>query len=235
MITTAKLFKPTKKNITWRHIKYSTASNGTTNSTPSNKVVIVNGGNGALGKHLCKSFSQNYHTISIDISKNSDVESVVLTGAHDKDFAAVESAIGKRELVAILSVAGGWAGGGITANDIFTSTQKMWEVNVNSSVFASYIASKFLVKDGLLVLTGSAAALEPTPDMLGYGIAKKAIHHLVESLAADDAVEFNVVGILPKILDTEANRPYFKDTSVLTPLPYLSQVRCSTVTLILSW
>jgi NAD(P)-dependent dehydrogenase (short-subunit alcohol dehydrogenase family) len=39
--------------------------------------------------------------------------------------------------------------------------------------------------NGLLVLTGANASLGPTPGMIGYGMAKAAVHHLVKSLSSE--------------------------------------------------
>jgi dihydropteridine reductase len=52
----------------------------------------------------------------------------------------------------------------------------------------------------LLTLTGALAAQEGTPGMIGYGIAKAAVHQLVKSLAAPDSGLPNgavVTAILP--------------------------------------
>jgi dihydropteridine reductase len=38
--------------------------------------------------------------------------------------------------------------------------------------------------EGLLILPGAQAALEPTPRMIGYGMAKAAVHHLTTSLSS---------------------------------------------------
>jgi hypothetical protein len=46
-------------------------------------------------------------------------------------------------------------------------------------------ASSQLKDDGLLVLTGAQAALQPTPTMIGYGMAKvcSVLYHLFLSCA----------------------------------------------------
>ena len=64
----------------------------------------------------------------------------------------------------------------------------MFRVCVEPAVDAARIASTFLAPQSTLILTGAAAALGPTPGMLGYGIAKAATHHLVKSLAVLDSV-----------------------------------------------
>lgn len=46
-------------------------------------------------------------------------------------------------------------------------TQSLW-----SSTIAAKLAAKYLREGGLLTLTGAQAALEGTPGMAGYGLAK---------------------------------------------------------------
>jgi NAD(P)-dependent dehydrogenase (short-subunit alcohol dehydrogenase family) len=56
---------------------------------------------------------------------------------------------------------------------------------------------------GLLTLTGALAALNATPGMIGYGIAKAAVHHLVQDLAESS-------GGLPEGCKVTAILPYVK-------------------------
>jgi dihydropteridine reductase len=42
------------------------------------------------------------------------------------------------------------------------------------------------LSNGLLTLTGALAAQDATPGMIGYGIAKYAVHHLVKDLSAEN-------------------------------------------------
>jgi len=62
--------------------------------------------------------------------------------------------------------------------------------------------------NGLFVIIGASAALSPTPGMLGYGSAKAASHHFLQSYGPSVAEENGAtsVGILPLMLDTPANR-----------------------------
>ena len=61
--------------------------------------------------------------------------------------------------------------------------------------------------NGLIVLTGAAAALEPTPGMVGYGVSKTSTHFLVRSMAATPSLkETTTLAILPITIDTPANR-----------------------------
>ena len=56
------------------------------------------------------------------------------------------------------------------------------------------------LRGGLLLLTGAQAALQGTAGMIGYGMAKAAIHQLVSSLGAANSglpANTSVLAILP--------------------------------------
>ena len=113
------------------------------------------------------------------------------------------------EFDCVINVAGGWVGGTIADENLLASVDKMWSFNVQSAVLSSHLACKHLKEGGLLVLTGAAAGLSPTPGMIGYGITKAATHHLIKSLAANESgmpAGSTVAGILPITLDTIPNR-----------------------------
>lgn len=100
----------------------------------------------------------------------------------------------------------------------------MWHQSVWTSVLSAAIASKHLKNGGFLALTGAKPALEPTPGMIGYGMAKAAVHQLTRSLASPNAglpQDAQVAAILPVTLDTPMNRKWMPnaDFSSWTPLP----------------
>ena len=89
----------------------------------------------------------------------------------------------------------------------------MWKQSVWTSVIASQMAAKYLQEGGFLALTGAIPALGGTPsrypdqppsslsaaslcssthrfpfsDMIGYGMAKAAVHQLVKSLEQESS------------------------------------------------
>ena len=80
----------------------------------------------------------------------------------------------------------------------------------------------------MLSLTGANAALEGTPGMIGYGLAKAAVHQLVKSLASEGSglpAGSKVNAVLPVTLDTPGNRAGMPnaDFSSWTPLETLAQ------------
>lgn len=64
--------------------------------------------------------------------------------------------------------------------------------------------------------------------MIGYGMAKAAVHQLTRSLGGESSglpKESAAVAILPVMLDTPMNRKWMPkaDTSTWTPLEYLAE------------
>lgn len=115
------------------------------------------------------------------------------------------------KLDAILCVAGGWAGGNASNKDFIKNADLMWKQSVWSSAISARLASEFLQSSGLLQLTGASAAIEGTPGMIGYGMAKGAVHQLVKSLAEPKSglpEEATVLALLPVTLDTAMNRKW---------------------------
>lgn len=132
----------------------------------------------------------------------------------------------EQQLDAIICVAGGWTGGN-AKKDLIKASDLMWRQSVGSCLISASLAAQYLKPQGLLVLTGAKAALEATPGMIGYGMAKAAVHHLTKSLAKDGGLpeEAVAVAILPVTLDTPMNRKWMpnSDFTSWTPLETVAQ------------
>jgi dihydropteridine reductase len=59
----------------------------------------------------------------------------------------------------------------------------MWKQSVWSASISAHLAAHLLKENGVLTFPGACAALAGTPGMIGYGMAKAAVHHLTKSLA----------------------------------------------------
>eukprot|EP00941_MAST-03F_sp_MAST-3F-sp1_P003746 g3746.t1 len=194
--------------------------------------VLVYGGAGQLGCACLKHFSRaGWHTTSVDFSSNDDVadHSIQLPSEsswHTQSQTVQNSLLEhSQQFDLVLSVAGGWAGGDIGADDLIESMETMWQMNMHSAVVAAQVAKTYLKDGGLLVLTGAAAATGPTPGMLSYGVSKAATHHLTASLASpgglfdstfDGKVGRTAIAILPETIDTLSNRQGMPDADFST-------------------
>ncbi|XP_070469205.1 dihydropteridine reductase isoform X1 [Equus przewalskii] len=196
--------------------------------------VLVYGGRGALGSRCVHAFRAcNWWVASIDIGENEEASASVVvkmtdsfTEQADQVAAEVGKLLGEEKVDAIVCVAGGWAGGSAKSKSLFKNCDLMWKQSVWTSTISSYLAAKHLKEGGLLTLTGAKAALEGTPGMIGYGMAKSAVHQLCQSLASKNSgmpSGSTAVAVLPVTLDTPVNRKSMPDADFRswTPLEFL--------------
>ena len=134
-----------------------------------------------------------------------------------------------RFLDAVICVAGGWRGGNAASENFITGCDDVIKQSIWSSLISAQVSSKYLKPSGLLVLSGAAASCGPTPYMMGYGMAKAAVHQLTKSLAAEKSglpEGANVACLLIGTLDTELNRKGMPkaDFSKWTSLDYIADL-----------
>ncbi|KAJ1731611.1 hypothetical protein LPJ61_002451 [Coemansia biformis] len=198
---------------------------------------IVYGGRGALGAAVVGWFKQQaWRVISIDLVTNPNADGSVVVSAADQGLPEqgarvaqdVEALLDGSKVDAVLCLAGGWQGGNAASSGFLGSADQSIKQSVNTSLIAAAIAARHMSPGGLLVLTGAVPALEGgTPGMIGYGMAKAAVHHLVASLALPGSGldGSRVAGLLPQILDTPANRNAMPsaDFSAWTPLATVAE------------
>lgn len=60
-------------------------------------------------------------------------------------------------LDAVLCVAGGWAGGNASSENMIKNSEILWKQNVWTSTISARIAALYLKKGGLLQFTGAAS------------------------------------------------------------------------------
>lgn len=133
----------------------------------------------------------------------------------------VGESLSGEKLDAVICVAGGWAGGN-AKKDLAKNADLMWKQSVWTSSISAAVAAQYLKDGGLLALTGAKPALEGTPGMIGYGMAKAAVHQLTRSLGGDKSglpAGSLAVSILPVTLDTPMNRKWMPDADFGTWTP----------------
>ncbi|XP_031618953.1 dihydropteridine reductase [Contarinia nasturtii] len=201
----------------------------------SAKKVLVYGGRGALGSACVSKFKElNWWVGNIDLTANDQADANIIVdkeaGWTEQESAILDQLQGllnTNQLDAVICVAGGWAGGN-ASKDLAKNADLMWKQSVWSSTISATIGSRFLKPGGVLTLTGADAALKGTPGMIGYGLAKAAVHQLTKSLAEEKSgLPDNslVVSILPITLDTPMNRKWMAnaDFSKWTPLDFIAE------------
>nr|XP_045593727.1 dihydropteridine reductase-like [Procambarus clarkii] len=105
----------------------------------------------------------------------------------------------------------------------------MWSQSVWSSTITAQAASRFLKEGGLVSLPGAQPAINGTPGMIGYGMAKAAVHQLTKSLGEEKSglpQGATAVALLPVTLDTPMNRKWMSsaDFSTWTSLEFVAEL-----------
>ncbi|XP_054855869.1 dihydropteridine reductase [Eublepharis macularius] len=198
--------------------------------------VLVYGGRGALGGRCVRAFrAKDWWVASIDLAENDEASANIVVKTSDSFLEQADQVtedvgklLGDKKVDAILCVAGGWAGGSAKAKSLYKNSDLMWKQSVWTSTISSHLATKHLKEGGLLTLTGAKAALAGTPGMIGYGMAKGAVHQLCQSLAGANSglpPGSAAVAILPVTLDTPMNRKSMPDAdfSSWTPLDFIAE------------
>ena len=159
--------------------------------------------------------------LSVDIGANEAADANVLVslsaGWVEQEQGVcqgVEAALGGGRVDAVINVAGGWAGGNAANPDWVKNADLMWKQSVWSSAISATLSAKHLKDGGLLVLPGAKPCVGGTPGMMGYGMAKAAVHQLVKSCGTEGAglpAGSVTMGMLPVTLDTPMNRKFMPD------------------------
>jgi dihydropteridine reductase len=198
--------------------------------------IVVYGGRGALGSAIVSHFkSASWWVANIDLKENEGADAnIIVSGdswAEQETFVKqkVGDILGSDRLDAILCVAGGWAGGSVSSKEFIKNADLMWKQSVWASSIAAAIAAKHLKEGGAIVLPGASPAVCGTPGMVGYGMAKAAVHQLVKSLAEDGSglpPGCLAAAILPITLDTPMNRKWMSkaDQTKWTPLEFVAEL-----------
>jgi len=203
----------------------------------SQQRAIIYGGRGGLGCVIVKHFKQKgWWVCSIDINANDEADTNILVNPNDtwleQEKHVCSTMIGtlaESKVEAIINMAGGWAGGNSSSPDFIKNADLMWKQSVWSSTISAALASKHLTSGGCLVLPGAQPALNGTAGMMGYGMAKAAVHQLTKSLGGDQSglpKESTALALLPVTLDTPMNRKWMPkaDTSTWTSLEFISDL-----------
>ncbi|TKC40945.1 hypothetical protein EI555_017574 [Monodon monoceros] len=208
--------------------------------------VLVYGGRGALGSRCVQAFrDRNWWVASIDVVENEEASASVLvkmtdsfTEQADQVTAEVGKLLGAEKVDAILCVAGGWAGGNAKSKLVKDRCNLAAPHLVYLSVMHprnEWCCSSYQLGNSHIVFTCPKDSWRPVvtemlssyfPGMIGYGMAKGAVHQLCQSLAGKDSGMPSgsaAIAVLPVTLDTPMNRKSMPeaDFSSWTPLEFL--------------
>lgn len=189
-----------------------------------NRVVVITGGNGGLGKAVVQRFWDTGAKIIAPVtSQKSAAELTAFLGSDERlqtieadltDSASVKSLFSQideeygRCDVLVHLVGGFWMGGDINETP-FSQFEKMIRLNLFTAFLCARSAFGMMkdARSGKIFTVAARAALELPAGMAAYTTSKAALLAFTESLAKEGApygVQSNT--ILPGVIDTPANR-----------------------------
>jgi NAD(P)-dependent dehydrogenase (short-subunit alcohol dehydrogenase family) len=188
----------------------------------SNKVVLVTGGTGALGRAITLAFVECNATVISSYVNEREIEQIKtetksavqlikadVTKAEEVDK-LVSSVVDKYGHIHILvNVVGGYLGG----KSIYQVEEKEWDLMMTVNLKSAFLISKYVVpqmissKYGKIIHVSSRTGLRSEGYDSAYAASKSGLIRIVESLSEETkGSNINVNCIMPSIIDTEANR-----------------------------
>jgi NAD(P)-dependent dehydrogenase (short-subunit alcohol dehydrogenase family) len=188
----------------------------------SNRIVLVTGGTGALGRAITLAFTECNATVISSYVNEREIEQIKtetksavqlikadITKAEEVDK-LVSSIVGKYGRIHILvNVVGGYLGG----KSIYQLEEKEWDLMMTLNLKSAFLISKYVVpqmissKYGKIIHVSSRTGLRSEGYDSAYAASKSGLIRLVESLSEETkGSNINVNCIMPSIIDTEANR-----------------------------
>ena len=181
------------------------------------KVVIVTGATGALGRAVAAAFQAN-GDIVVPVARSSKDWSYDLAqpGAAQELVSKVADRFGGVDVVA--HTVGAFAPGGLedAGAELWT---RMFDVNLRTTVAMLESALPHLKasRAGRFVGVGSRAGTVASPGASAYAASKAAMHSLISAAAEElKGTGVTVNAVLPSTMDTEANRSWGKPEQIET-------------------
>jgi NAD(P)-dependent dehydrogenase (short-subunit alcohol dehydrogenase family) len=199
----------------------------------SNKVIIITGGTGALGRVLIKSFLNGHprtivttyrsekemQELKANLSNSSDqspknsttLEFIKIDVTKDDEIKKLISNIFEKygQIHILVNVVGGYIGGkNITELDEL-DWDKMMDINLKTAFLISRHVIPIMITNryGKLVHVSSRTGIRAEGNDSAYAASKSGLIRFVESVSQEvKNSNININCILPTIIDTEANR-----------------------------
>jgi len=183
----------------------------------SNRVVLITGANGGLGRAVTEAFLEAGATVAGVGRGNAPPSGASRFIGLTADLTdpgeaarAVEGALSQAgRLDALIHLAGGFAGGQPVSGTDDATWKLMLDLNLNAAFYTIRAALPPLLAAGRgrIVAVGSRTALEPAARLSAYGVSKAGLVALIRTVALElrgSGVTANAV--LPSVIDTPANR-----------------------------
>ncbi len=188
----------------------------------SNKIVLVTGGTGALGRSITKAFLESNATVISSYlndretgkTQTDNKSSIQLVKANVTNEEEIEKLVlgvldkyGRIDI--LVNLVGAYLGG----KTVVELEEKEWDLMMNVNLKSAFFISKHVTRQmisskyGKIIHVSSRIGLHSEGYDSAYAASKSGLIRLVESLSKETKeLNINVNCIMPSIIDTEANR-----------------------------
>jgi NAD(P)-dependent dehydrogenase (short-subunit alcohol dehydrogenase family) len=193
-------------------------------NTLKNKIAIVTGGTGALGKAITIAFlEEGAKVVCTYIVDKEKKECLSLTNKHKDKIVFIKVDVTKKKDVfnmitntarkfkrvdILVNVVGGFAFSYVKDTD-----EKTWDLMMNLNLKSVFLCSKYVLPRmieqnyGKIINISSRPALKGAAGVGAYSASKAGVLNLTETIADEiKDWEINVNAVLPSTIDTPANR-----------------------------
>lgn len=195
-------------------------------------VVLVTGGTGYLGSAVCKAFAETgarvvavyvldrevpyFRRTLGPLTRGVSLVKADVTTAGEMDRVAKDVVKRSGRIDALVNTVGGYMSGSVeeTTGEDF---DRAMELNLKSAFLScrAVIPAMRRARRGKIVNVSSEASLVGEADSFLYSASKSGINRLTESLARElKPLNVNVNCVMPRIMDTPANRKAMPDADV---------------------
>jgi NAD(P)-dependent dehydrogenase (short-subunit alcohol dehydrogenase family) len=195
------------------------------------QVVLVTGASGALGSGICEAFESAGATVHATDLVAPDEDDSLLDSRfafHEGDFTdesdveRVVSEVVETEgrLDALCNIAGMWQGGQPIDETDRDEFETVFDVNLKTMFLASKHAIPHLHESGGTIVSVSAkSSLEGGEGDGPYRAAKAGVRLVTETIAEENRGEMRANAVMPKTIDTPANREMLSSDPENWPTP----------------
>jgi NAD(P)-dependent dehydrogenase (short-subunit alcohol dehydrogenase family) len=198
-----------------------------------NRVAIITGGTGALGKAVVLAFLEEGAKVICTYIVDKELEHIsLLIQNHESSLVTIKADVTKEEQVTktaqqtvekfgridiLVNIVGGF-----TYAKIVDTDEKVWDSMMNVNLKSTFLCLKAVLPHmirqnyGKIINISSRPGLKGSTGVGAYAASKAGVMNLTETIADEVRdCEINVNAILPSTIDTPANRKSMPDSDFL--------------------
>ncbi len=175
--------------------------------------ILITGAAGGLGAAVCRAFlDRGAQVIGVEKSWRETMPFLTISAdltTADGCAAMIEQSLKLGPIDALVHLVGGFSGGA----PISETTEQTWDLMMNVNLRVAFLAIRaalkpmLATKTGRIIVIGSRAAVEASPNFAAYAVSKAALVALIKNVAAETKqLGVTANAVLPSIIDTPANR-----------------------------